>query len=108
MPQAAAHIEDQASLERELKQLIVQALKLEDVTADEIDSEAPLVGDGLGLDSIDVLELAMAVQKTFGVKAQADDAENQKIYASVKNLAAYIVEQRARAEHEPESKGDAR
>jgi acyl carrier protein len=94
MPEAAAR--NQADLELEVKRLIVDALKLEDVSADEIDSAAPLVGEGLGLDSIDVLELAMAVQKHFGVRAQADDAQNQRIYASVKNLAAFIVEQRAR------------
>ncbi len=95
MPEAAANTSDQAELELELKRLIVEALKLEDVSVEEIDSDAPLVGEGLGLDSIDILELAMAVQKHFGVRAQTDDAENQKIYASVKNLAAFIVEQRA-------------
>jgi acyl carrier protein len=96
MPDAAAASDlDPARLERELKELIVRALKLDDVAVDEIDSEAPLVGEGLGLDSIDVLELAMAVQKEFGVRAQADDAQNQRIFASVKSLAAFIVEQRA-------------
>ena len=98
MPGAAAQTPSPSELERELKELIVESLKLEDVSADEIDSDAPLVGEGLGLDSIDVLELAMAVQKRFGVRAQTDDAENQKIYASVKNLAAFIVEALARGE----------
>jgi acyl carrier protein len=97
MPAQAAHTVGPA-LELELKQLIVEALKLDDVSVDEIDSDAALVGEGLGLDSIDVLELAMAVQKRFGVKAQADDAQNQHIYASVKNLAAFIVEARAKGE----------
>ncbi len=104
MPEAAAHMPDPDTLEHELKQLIVDALKLEDVSPEEIDSDAPLVGEGLGLDSIDILELAMAVQKKFGVRAQTDDAENQKIYASVKNLAAFIVEQRAKPGSEGEAK----
>lgn len=81
-------------LEQELKQLIVDALKLEDTAPEDIDSAAPLVGDGLGLDSIDVLELAMAVHRKYGVKTGADDSQNRKVYGSVRNLANFIVEQR--------------
>lgn len=81
-------------LEQELKQLIVHALKLEDRAPEDIDSEEPLVGDGLGLDSIDVLELAMAIHRKYGVKTGADDSQNRQVYGSVRNLATFIVEQR--------------
>lgn len=93
---AAAH-DSQAGLERELKQLIVDALKLEDTSAEDIDSEEPLVGDGLGLDSIDILELAMAIHRSYGVKTGSDDSQNREVYRSVRSLAAFILEQRAKA-----------
>ncbi len=76
--------------ERQLKELIVRELNLEDVAAEEIDSEAPLFGEGLGLDSVDALELAMAIQKTFGVEINPDDAEQRSVMASVRQLAEYI------------------
>ncbi|MBI5545537.1 MAG: acyl carrier protein [Deltaproteobacteria bacterium] len=81
-------------LEREIKQLIVDSLRLENVKVEDIKSEAPLFVEGLGLDSIDALELAMAIRKKYGVKTQADDAQNAKIFASVKSLAAYVAENR--------------
>ncbi len=77
-------------LEQEIKELIVDALMLEDVTPAQIDSEAPLFVEGLGLDSIDALELAMAIDKKFGVRIRADDEQNRQIFASVKNLAAFV------------------
>ncbi len=82
-----------AALVRELKELIIEALMLNDMTPDEIDSSAPLLAEGLGLDSIDVLELAMALNKRYGVKTQADDERNREIFASVDNLARFIAEQ---------------
>lgn len=85
-------------LEAELKALIIDALMLEDVTAAEIVTDAPLFGDGpnsLGLDSIDALELAMAIHKAFGVKIAADDEENKAIFRSVGSLAAHIEAHRA-------------
>lgn len=83
------------SLQRELKELIVEALMLEDVRAEDIESDAPLFGDaGLGLDSIDVLELAMALNKRYGVKTQADDERNEQIFSSVRNLAAFVASER--------------
>ena len=88
--------EELAALEIELKELIIQSLELQDMTAEDIDSQAPLLVDGLGLDSIDVLELAMAVQKKYGVKTKADDAQNRQIFASVRNLARHIAECRGR------------
>ena len=65
------------ALERELKELIIESLMLQDMTPEEIDSNAPLLVDGLGLDSIDVLELAMAIHKRYGIKTKADDAQNR-------------------------------
>jgi acyl carrier protein len=82
-------------LEQELKTLIVEALMLEDRTAAEIDANAPLFGDGgLGLDSIDVLELAMALHRRFGVKTKGDDERNREIFGSVRSLAAFVAAER--------------
>lgn len=95
MPGDAAAIKDaQIQLEAELKQLIVEALKLEDVAPEDIDVEEPLVGDGLGLDSIDILELAMAIHRRFGIKTGSDDSQNREVYGSVRSLAAFILEQK--------------
>ena len=82
------------ALEQELKELIVESLMLEDVKPAEIESEAPLFVEGLGLDSIDALELAMAIEKRFGVKFQADDERNREIFRSVHSLAQYIAQTR--------------
>ncbi|MBK7829403.1 phosphopantetheine-binding protein [Nannocystis sp.] len=84
-----------APLVREIKELIIEALMLQDMSPDDIDPEAPLLVEGLGLDSIDVLELAMAINKKYGVKTKADDAQNRHIFASVNNLATFIHEQQA-------------
>ncbi|MBZ5708873.1 MULTISPECIES: phosphopantetheine-binding protein [Nannocystis] len=85
------------ALVREIKELIIEALMLQDMTPEDIDPEAPLLVEGLGLDSIDVLELAMAIGKKYGVKTKADDAQNRHIFASVTNLARFVAEQRAAA-----------
>ncbi|MCY1007018.1 phosphopantetheine-binding protein [Nannocystis pusilla] len=85
------------ALVREIKELIIEALMLQDMTPEDIDPEAPLLVEGLGLDSIDVLELAMAIGKKYGVKTRADDAQNRHIFASVTNLARFVAEQRAPA-----------
>lgn len=82
------------ALENEIKQLIIDSLKLEGVTPDSIDPAAPLFGDGLGLDSIDALELAMEVRKRYGVRTSADDAQNRQIFASVRSLAAFVAAHR--------------
>lgn len=81
-----------ADLETEIKELIIEALMLDDVKVESIDSDAPLFVEGLGLDSIDALELAMAVDKRFGVRIRADDEQNRQIFASVKSLAAYVAQ----------------
>ncbi len=82
------------SLEREIKELIVEALMLDDVSADDIDSEAPLFVEGLGLDSIDALELAIAIDKKYGVKIKAEDENTREVFRSVKNLAAHVASAR--------------
>ena len=81
-------------LERELKLLIVESLTLDDVEADEIESDAPLFVQGLGLDSIDALELGMALNRKYGVKVKADDERNKEIFRSVSSLAAFIERHR--------------
>lgn len=89
--------ETRPALVREIKELIIETLMLQDMTPDDIDEHAPLLVEGLGLDSIDVLELAMAINKRYGVKTKADDAQNRHIFASASNLAAFVAEQRAAA-----------
>lgn len=81
--------------EVELARLIVATLNLE-ISAAEIDPEAPLYGEGLGLDSIDVLEVAMSVSKTYGVKLRADDKKNVEIFRSLRNLNLHIQQQRTK------------
>ncbi len=79
------------NLEREVKQLIVEALMLDDVKPEDIEVDAPLFGEGLGLDSIDALELAMAIDRRFGVKIHAEDENNRAIFRSVRTLSAYVA-----------------
>lgn len=81
---------EKAALANELKELIIKSLKLEDVKPDEIDLEAPLFGTGLGLDSIDALELLVAVEKKYGVRIPDEDV-GKEAFASVNALAAYII-----------------
>lgn len=76
--------------EQELAHLIVSSLNLEGVSAGDIDPEARLFGEGLGLDSLDMLELSMAVEQKYGVKLRSDDPDNAKIFASLRSLAQYI------------------
>jgi acyl carrier protein len=83
------------ALEQEIKQLIIDTLRLEDIQAADIDPAAPIFVTGLGLDSIDALELGVAVQKRYGVKMSADPAQNKAHFASVRALAAFVAGQRA-------------
>ena len=76
--------------ELELARLIVEALNLEGVTPEQIEPEARLFGDGLGLDSLDLLEISMAVEQRYGVKLRSDDPENGKIFASLRSLCQHI------------------
>ena len=80
--------------ELELAQLIVTSLNLE-VSAGEIEPEAPLYGEGLGLDSIDILELSLAISKNYGVQLKSDDADNSKIFSSLRSLNDHIQQHRA-------------
>ena len=80
-------------LEHDIKALIISSLALEDLTPDDIDSEAPLFVNGLGLDSIDALELGLALQKRYGVSLSAESEEVRAHFASVKELAAFVTAQ---------------
>lgn len=84
-------------LQQEIKALIVSSLGLEDITPDEIETDAPLFMDGLGLDSIDALELGLAVKKKYGITMSAESEENKKHFASVAALADFIAAETARA-----------
>ncbi|MEK9804442.1 MAG: phosphopantetheine-binding protein [Curvibacter sp.] len=84
----------QTDFEREIAQFIVTTLNL-DVAPDSISPTDPLYGDGLGLDSIDVLEIALAVSKQYGFQMRSDDPDNVTIFSSLRNLAAHIAAHRA-------------
>lgn len=86
------------SLELRLKNLIIDSLMLDDITPDDIADDAPLFVDGLGLDSIDALELAMAIHKEFGVKTSAEDEKNRENFFSINTLADYVRRELAAAE----------
>ena len=77
-------------LEQEVKALIIDVLQLEDHTPDDIDNEAPLFVEGLGLDSIDALEIGVALQKRYGITLSAESQETRRHFASVRALAAMI------------------
>jgi acyl carrier protein len=83
-------------LENEVAGLIVTELNLEDVTPGEIDPEAPLFGKGLGLDSIDALELALAVSQRYGFNITSDDPLIAEIFSSLRNLTAHIARNRTK------------
>lgn len=84
----------QGDLKTELKLLIIETLKLEDVPPEEIEDDQPLFGEGLELDSIDALELTVALEKRYGL-AIPDEAVGKKAFASVAALAAFVAENRA-------------
>lgn len=85
----------QSAHEQELAKLIVTALNLETPPAD-IDPAAPLYKDGLGLDSIDILEIALAISKAYGVRLRSDDENNQKIFGSLRSLSQHIQQSQAK------------
>ena len=91
---------EQSDLERDVAQLLVTSLDLEDVAATEIEPTAPLFGpeaDSLGLDSIDALEIALAVNQAYGIELRADDEANSRIFATLRSLSAHIEHERAEA-----------
>lgn len=80
-------------IETKLKETVVSALDLEDLTPADIETDVPLFGEGLGLDSIDAMELGMAVKRAFGVSFSSNPADNKQIFRSVKTLADYVEAQ---------------
>ncbi|OMG56091.1 acyl carrier protein [Azonexus hydrophilus] len=91
---ATATPETVSALLPEIAQLIVTALNLE-MAPEEIEPDAPLFGDGLGLDSIDVLEIALVVSKRYGFQLRSDNEDNVRIFASLRALTAHIASQRS-------------
>lgn len=94
-PSSPVSPSDNHALERELAALLVTALNLETAAAD-IDPTAPLYGDGLGLDSIDILELALEVSRCYGFQLRSDDENNKVIFTSLRSLAAHVAQHRTR------------
>jgi acyl carrier protein len=84
----------QTDAERELATLLVESLNLEDVAPEAIDPEAPLFNAGLGLDSIDALELALAISKRYGFQLRSDNDENRRIFGSLRALSAHVEQHR--------------
>ena len=84
-----------AELEREVAQLIVSSLNLE-VTPESIEADSDLYGDGLGLDSIDILEIALVVSKQYGIQMKTEGDDNSLIFKSLRSLSAYIAEKRTK------------
>ncbi len=78
----------------ELKVLLIEGLHLEDVTTEEIIPDEPLFGEGLGLDSIDALEMAVLLDRKYGVKITSEDDRNQEIFASLNSLAQFVTDNR--------------
>ena len=91
----ASHGGDNQALEREVAQLIVEALNLE-TRPEEIAADAPLYGEGLGLDSIDILEIALVVSKKYGFQLRSDDENNVQIFQSLGSLVSHIATHRTK------------
>jgi acyl carrier protein len=85
-----------SQLEREIAQLIVDSLHIEGVTPEDIDAEAPLFNEGLGLDSIDALELSLAISMRYGFQIKSDDNDNERIFSSLRSLASHIESRRVK------------
>ncbi len=88
--QKTTMLENNTTLQLEVAELMVQALNLDTTTA-EIDPDAPLYGSGLGLDSIDILEVALVISKRYGLQLKADSEDNHRIFSSLRNLADYVA-----------------
>ena len=84
-----------SNLADELKQMIIDVLALEDITLDDIDTEAPLFGAGLGLDSIDALELGLALKKRYGIHLNAESTETKEYFKSIQSLVALVEAQQS-------------
>jgi acyl carrier protein len=94
-PEIASAASSADAHELELARLIVETLNL-DMKAADIDPAAPLFGEGLGLDSIDVLEIALSISKAYGIKLRSDDKDNSKIFSSLRSLNRHIQQSRAK------------
>jgi acyl carrier protein len=81
-------------LEKELATLIVGELNLEDVKLDAVSADTPLYGEGFGLDSIDILEIALLISKKYGFELRSDNPDNEKIFATLGALSAYVTSHR--------------
>jgi acyl carrier protein len=81
-------------LEHEIARLLVATLHLEGISAEEIDPVAPLFGEGLGLDSLDMLEISMAIEQKYGIKLRSDDPDNKAIFASLRSLTEHVQKNR--------------
>lgn len=86
----------QENIEKEVAQMIIDCLSLEDITAEEINPEEALFNEGLGLDSIDALELSVSLSKTYGIELRNNDANNKEIFSSLRSLAAYVAQNRSK------------
>ncbi|MEF8751169.1 MAG: phosphopantetheine-binding protein [Candidatus Accumulibacter necessarius] len=95
MSQETCSLAAEEGLLDEVAELIVSALNL-DLEPNEIDSDAPLFGEGLGLDSIDVLEIALVISKRYGFQLRSDNEDNVRIFSSLRTLAAHIASQRTK------------
>lgn len=84
-----------SQLQLEIKHLIIDALGLEDLTPEDIAADQPLFGEGLGLDSVDALELGLAIQKTYGIKIDADAKDTRDHFSNVASLAAFVTAKQA-------------
>jgi len=87
-------MKEKSELEQGIAQLIVDTLNLDEISAEEIDLDQPLFNEGLGLDSIDALELALAITKRFGCKLTSDDEENANVFSSLRTLSHYVENNR--------------
>jgi acyl carrier protein len=83
-------------LEDDIKKLIIDTLALEDLTPADIDPTQPLFVEGLGLDSIDALEIGIALEREYKIKMEGDDEQNRQRYASIRSLASWVSEMRPR------------
>ena len=90
-----SNIAGTTNLQDEVAKLMVECLNL-DVTADQIIPDAPLYGEGLGLDSIDILEVALMVSKRYGLQISTDSADNQQIFSSLRSLSNFIEQHRSK------------
>lgn len=82
---------EQTAAQLEMAELLVEALNLEDISANEIDPEESLFGDGLGLDSIDALEIALAISQKYGVQMQAEDENTRNAFATLASLTDFVA-----------------